>query len=32
MQELRTYCDELELLMPKSLWPFPTYGDMLLYI
>ena len=32
MQELRTYCDSLETVMPKSLWPFPTYGDLLLYV
>ncbi len=32
MQELRTYCDRLETLMPKRLWPFPTYGDLLLYV
>lgn len=32
MQELRTYCDSLETLMPKNLWPFPTYGDLLLYV
>ena len=32
MQELRTYCDRLETLVPKELWPFPTYGDLLLYV
>ncbi|MCX4312815.1 MAG: glutamine synthetase III [Clostridia bacterium] len=32
MQELRTHCDMLETLMPKDLWPFPTYGDLLLYV
>lgn len=32
MQELRTYCDKLETLMPKALWPFPTYADLLLYV
>ncbi len=32
MQELRAYCDRLETLVPKSLWPFPTYGDLLLYV
>ncbi|MCM1368024.1 MAG: glutamine synthetase III [Roseburia sp.] len=32
MQDLRTYCDRLETLVPKSLWPFPTYGDLLLYV
>ncbi len=32
MQELRTYCDRLETLVPKELWPFPTYGELLLYV
>lgn len=32
MQELRTHCDRLETLMPKNMWPFPTYGDLLLYV
>lgn len=32
MQELREYCDRLETLVPKELWPFPTYGDLLLYV
>ncbi len=32
MQELRTFCDRLETLVPKELWPFPTYGDLLLYV
>lgn len=32
MQELRTYCDRLETVMPKNMWPFPTYGDLLLYV
>ncbi|WP_251182623.1 glutamine synthetase III [Anaerocaecibacter muris] len=32
MQELRTYCDRLETLLPKNMWPFPTYGDLLLYV
>lgn len=32
MQELRTYCDRLETMLPKELWPFPTYGDLLLYV
>jgi glutamine synthetase len=29
MEEVRYYCDELERLMPKELWPFPTYADIL---
>ena len=32
MQELRAYCDDLETLLPKDRWPFPTYGDLLLYV
>lgn len=32
MQELRTYCDELEMIVPKEFWPFPTYGDLLFYM
>ena len=32
MQELRGYCDRLETIVPKRLWPFPTYGDLLLYV
>ena len=29
MAELRRPCDAAELLMPRSVWPFPTYGDLL---
>ena len=29
MQELRVSCDELETLVYKKLWPFPTYADIL---
>ena len=32
MNELREYCDKLETVMPKALWPFPSYSDMLLYV
>ena len=32
MQDLREYCDRLETVMPKDLWPFPSYADMLLYV
>ncbi|MDE6294272.1 MAG: glutamine synthetase type III, partial [Clostridiales bacterium] len=32
MNELREYCDKLETVMPKDLWPFPSYSDMLLYV
>ena len=31
MQELRGYCDKLETVTPKDLWPFPSYSDILLY-
>ena len=29
MEELRTYADNLELLTDRSVWPFPTYGELL---
>jgi len=29
MDELRTLADELELLVSRKHWPFPTYGDLL---
>ena len=29
MQELRAVADELEVLVAKESWPYPTYGDML---
>ena len=29
MAELRKPADELEVMMPKEVWPMPTYGDML---
>lgn len=29
MEELRRPADELEMLVDKSIWPFPTYGDLL---
>jgi glutamine synthetase len=31
LAEVRTYADELELIVAKEDWPFPTYGDLLLY-
>ena len=31
MQELRGYCDKLETVTPKDLWPFPSYSDLLMY-
>ena len=29
MENLRTYADRLEVLVDKSIWPFPTYADLL---
>ncbi len=29
MNEIRGYADELETLVAKKYWPFPTYGEML---
>jgi len=29
MAEMRELADELELLVSRKLWPFPTYGDLL---
>jgi glutamine synthetase type III len=29
MSEIRIVCDELERLMPKHLWPFPNYAEIL---
>ena len=29
MNEIRRSADELEMLVAKKYWPFPTYGDML---
>ena len=29
MNELRTVADEMEILVAKKYWPFPTYGDIL---
>ena len=29
MEELRELADELELLVSRKHWPFPTYGDLL---
>ena len=30
--KLRKACDELEVITPKEMWPFPTYGDLLFSI
>ena len=29
MGELRASADALEVITPKELWPFPSYGDLL---
>ena len=29
MSELRVPCDKAELMVARSYWPFPTYGDLL---
>ena len=29
MSELRTYADDLEILVPEDLWPLPSYQEML---
>ncbi len=29
MEELRKPADELEMLVDKKVWPFPTYGDLI---
>ena len=29
MQELRAVVDRAEMLMPSTIWPYPTYGDLL---
>ena len=29
MEELRTPADELEMIVDKKVWPFPTYGELI---
>ncbi len=29
MERVRIICDKLELLIPRSVWPMPNYGDLL---
>jgi len=29
MEALRVPADELEMLVDKTMWPFPTYGDLI---
>ena len=31
MADLRKPADELEKMVDKKVWPFPTYGDMFFY-
>ena len=31
MNDLRKYADEMEKITDRSLWPFPTYSDILFY-
>ena len=32
MTAARTLADELETLVERKAWPFPTYSDMLFYM
>ena len=32
MQEVRAIADELESMVSKKYWPFPTYADLLFSI
>ena len=32
MDDARKVADELELLVGRTYWPFPTYGDILHYV
>ena len=29
MSNMRALADELEMIVPENMWPFPTYGDLL---
>ena len=29
MEALRAPADELEMMVDKKVWPFPTYGDLI---
>ena len=31
MKTLRAACDRAETVMPKNMWPYPTYSDILFY-
>ena len=32
MQSVREVCDSLELIVDEKIWPYPTYGQMLVYV
>ena len=32
MDDVRSYCDALELIVGQKYWPYPTYGEMLFYV
>ena len=32
MDKVRTAADQLETLVGKKYWPFPTYSDILFYV
>ena len=32
MDAVRTTADQLEMLVGKKYWPFPTYSDILFYV
>jgi len=32
MESIRAVCDSIETFMPRNLWPYPTYGDLLFKI
>ena len=32
MEDARTFCDKLELIVGQKNWPYPTYGEMLFYV
>ena len=29
MEEVRKYADELETIVDRDFWPYPTYGEIL---
>ena len=32
MDAARASADKLEMMVPKTIWPMPTYGDILFYV